>query len=474
MTIKETIKKTVPTFLLGWYHFLLAILGAFLYRFPSRKLIIIGVTGTNGKSTVVEMCDAILREAGFKVASISSIRFMIGDKEWKNDLKMTMPGRFKLQKFLRDTVSAGCQYAILEVTSEGIKQHRHRFIDFDVAVLTNLMPEHIESHGSFEKYKEAKGRLFEALKSQITNHKPQTNHKSQIINRKAQKVSIINLDDENAEYFLQFQADKYYGYCLSKKEQNHRTFYESKHLDVVRADVTGSSPLEFRIGNTEFHLNLLGEFNIYNALAAICVGLSQGIDLQTIKKALEKIQGIPGRMEILVREPFTVIVDYAHTPDALEKVYVTVRSSKFGFRSSRKYSGSQFPIPNSQLICVLGSAGGGRDKWKRPEMGKIAAQHCDQIILTNEDPYNENTSSILEQIEAGFSQVPNSKLQALSHMKVLDRREAIRKALSLAKAGDVVIITGKGCEPWMCIEGGKKIPWDDRQIAKEEFKKLAG
>ncbi|MCK4453887.1 UDP-N-acetylmuramoyl-L-alanyl-D-glutamate--2,6-diaminopimelate ligase [Candidatus Parcubacteria bacterium] len=431
--IKDSIKKFIPVFLLDFYHFSLAGLGAFLYGFPAKKIKVIGVTGTNGKTTVVSLAAKILEETGYKVASISSIKFKLGEKEWKNDLKMTMPGRLKLQKFLRQAVKAGCRYVVLEVTSEGIKQHRHRFIDFDTAVFTNLTPEHIESHGSFEKYKEAKGKLFQATKN----------------------IHIINLDDKNAEYFLKFPARKKYTYGLEKGDINTK--------------------------NTQFKLNLFGEFNIYNSLAAICIGLSQGVDLETSQNALEKIKAIPGRMEKVIGEPFTphllrtaprakkqnmsakgagftVIVDYAHTPDALENVYKTIQ-------------GSMVNSQESKVICVLGSAGGGRDKWKRPEMGKIAGKYCDEIILTNEDPYDENPLKILKEIENGIR--TNSRLDSrrfTSIHKILDRREAIKKALTLAKFGDIVIITGKGCEPWMCVADGKKIPWDDRQIVKEELR----
>ena len=400
--MKEFLKKFIPSFLLSWYHFLLAFLGTILYWFPSKKLKVIGLTGTNGKTTAVEMISKILEEAGFKVASLSSIKFKIGEKEWPNTLKMTMPGRLKLQRFLRLAVNFGCQYAVLEVTSEGIKQHRHQFINFDIAVLTNLTPEHIEAHGSFEKYREAKGKLFHATKS----------------------IHIINLDDENAEYFLKFPANKKYTCGLNKGDINTQ--------------------------NTQFKLNLIGDFNIYNALAAICVGLSQGINLETCKSVLEKIEVIPGRMEEVIYEPFKVFVDYAFTPNALEKVYQTIRQS---IVNSQK----------SKVICVLGACGGGRDKWKRPVLGEIAAKYCDEVVATNEDPYDENPMEIIEQVANGCKEKAK---------KILDRREAIREALKLAKQNDVVIITGKGCEPWICVAKGKKIPWDDRQVVKEEFNNL--
>ena len=409
------IKKFIPPFLLGFYHFLLAFLGAVLYRFPSRKLKVIGITGTNGKSTVVILTTKILEEANYKVASLSSIKFKIRNQEWPNTLKMTMPGRLKLQRFLRQALNAGCRYAVLEITSEGIKQHRHQFIDFDIAVFTNLTPEHIEAHGSFEKYRQAKGKLFQATKG----------------------THIINLDDENAGYFLQFPANKKYTYGLDKGNINTK--------------------------NTQFKLRLIGDFNIYNGLAAICVGLSQGIDLETCKKALEKVRGIPGRMEEVISEPFKVFVDYAFTPNALEKVYQTLKTELPTEAKVKKRTEFSSPPKDKKMICVLGACGGGRDKWKRPELGKLAAKYCNGVIVTNEDPYDENPMEIIEQVVKGT----NGKAK-----KLLDRREAIRESLKLAQSGDVVVVTGKGCEPWICVAGGKKIPWDDRKIVKEEFKKL--
>jgi len=410
------IKKLIPFFLLNWYHLSLAFLGALIYGFPSKRLKVIGITGTKGKSTVVELAGVILEEAGYKVASLSSIKFKIDKKEWINKLKMTMPGRFKLQRFLREAVKANCQYVVLEVTSEGILQHRQRFIDFDVALFTNLSPEHIERHGSFEKYRQAKGKLFKQCKK---NH-------------------IINLDDKNADYFLEFKATKKLGYGLK---------ISNFHSVIAKNPQTSNNGIKFSIKNTEFDLALSGQFNIYNSLAAICIGLSQGIDLEISKKALKKVKGIPGRMETVMEKPFKVIVDYAHTPDSLEKVYQTV---------------SNFQLPTSNLICVLGSCGGGRDKWKRPKMGEIAAKYCGKIILTNEDPYDEEPLQIINEIEQG--------IHGIEYIyKILDRRKAIKKALELAKEGDAVIITGKGCEPWMCLADGKKIPWDDRKIVREEY-----
>jgi len=417
--VREIIKKFIPQWLLGLYHFILAFFGALIYRFPSRqrrgspkraakKIKIIGVTGTNGKTTTTEMIAKIFESAGYKIALLNSIRFKIGEKEELNRLRITMPGRFFIQRFLRKAVNSGCQYAILEVTSEGIKQYRHKFINFDVAVFTNLAPEHIEAHGSFEKYREAKGELFQATKN----------------------IHIINIDDENTEYFLQFPAERKYTYGLNQGDVNNR--------------------------NLQLSLRLIGDFNIYNALATISVGISQGIDLETCKKALEKIEGIPGRMELVISEPFKVIVDYAFTPNALEKVYQTLQRTKNKEQRTK-------------MICVLGSCGGGRDKWKRPVLGSLAAKYCDEVIVTNEDPYDEDPMEIMNQIASG---IKTSNLKPKTYNLILDRRDAIREALKLAKEDDIVIITGKGCESSICLAGGKKIPWDDRKVVKEEFEKI--
>ena len=424
--LKKIIPKPVFIFFQPVYHFILAFLSALFYRFPSKKLKVIGITGTNGKSTVVFLTQKILENAGKKVGCISSFKFKIGKKEWENRLKMTLPGRFKLQKMLKEMVKEKCEYAIIEVTSEGIKQYRTKFIDFDIAVFTNLTPEHIESHKGFENYKKTKGKLFESSKR-----------------------IIVNLDDKYSNYFLSFKAKEKYGYGINISE--NELDRDIKELIIAEDIKITKRGISFKVRDTYFNLKLLGEFNIYNCLAAISVGLSEKIPLKIIKKALEKVENIPGRMEIVLETPKT-IVDYAHTPDALEKVY--------------KVS-SKFKDINSKLICVFGSAGGGRDKWKRKKLGKIAKKYCDCIILTNEDPYDEDPLNIIKDIEKGLKNNSNFLLY-----KILDRRKAIRKALKLAKEKDVIIITGKGCEPWMCVKNNKKIPWDDRKVVKEEYYKI--
>lgn len=399
--MRQKFKKLLPSFIFWFYHFLIVFCAAVFYRFPSRQIKLIGITGTNGKTTTSEMIANILEKAGFKIALLNSIRIKIGEKEEKNKLRMTMPGRFFIQSFLRKAIKESCDFAILEVTSEGIKQHRHRFLKFDIAIFTNLSPEHIEAHGSFEKYREAKLKLFKATK----------------------EVHIINCEDENSKYFLKIPAKKKITFGLKKGDINQE--------------------------KTNLKIKLTGNFNLYNALAAFSVATYLGINQEIARGALENFSGVPGRMEEIISKPFKVIVDYAFTPNALEKVYQTL-TSNFEFRNSNK------------LICVLGACGGGRDKWKRPVLGEIAARYCDNVIITNEDPYDEEPWQIIEQVAAGAKEKAK---------KILDRREAIKEALKLAKEGDIVVITGKGCEPSI-VEKGKKIPWDDREVAREEFKRL--
>ncbi len=426
--IKAIVKKITPRFVLKTYHYCWAFFSALFYLFPSRKMIIIGITGTNGKSTTVDMVSKILIAAGYKTASLSSLRFQINDRIWQNRLKMTMPGRFAIQKFLHQAKKNRCKYVVLETTSEGIKQHRHKFIDYDVAVITNLKPEHIESHGSFENYKTAKGKLFQSLSK--------TKKKKGV-----DKISVVNLDDENAKYFLHFKADKKWGYGLKDSLIEADEKLIAKNINTIYPQT------KFFLNNKEIVINFLGEFNVLNTLAAISVCLSQGIDLDLIIKVLKNIEGVSGRMEAVSKEPL-VFVDFAHTPDALEAIHRAIK-----------------PLKRGNVICVLGSCGGGRDKWKRPEMGRISNQNCDRIILTNEDPYDENPESILDQIEKGIDS--KEKLE-----RILDRKEAIKRALQIAKNEDIVLITGKGSEPLMCLANGQKIPWDDREIVRQELNKI--
>ncbi len=412
--MKELIKKFTPAPLLGLYHLTLAYVGAMVFGFPSNKLIVIAVTGTKGKSTTVELIDAILCEAGYKTAVASTIRFALAGKSEPNLHKMTMPGRFFLQSFLRKAVDAGCTHAIVEMTSEGAKQFRHKGVDLDALVFLNLQPEHIESHGSYEKYAAAKLSLATHLSE----------------SPKRPRYIVANADDKFGKDFL-------------KAEVEHRVPFSL--VDAEPYNVTDKS-LRFVWKKGElFTVPLPGLFNLKNVLAALSLTEAMGVPLKTIHRALERMHPIAGRAERIEKgQPFTVIVDYAHTPDSLKALYET-------------YEGRR-------LICVLGSTGGGRDKWKRPEMGKMADTYCDVAILTDDDPYDEDPEKILRDISEGFS-------KHKPHL-IVDRAQAIREALREAKDGDAVLITGKGTDPFLMRAHGEKLPWSDKKVAEEQLRKL--
>lgn len=412
------------------YHRLLSFAAGMFYGFPSRGLVVIGVTGTNGKSTVVEMLHEIFSSAGHNVASLSSIRFKIGDEVVENQFKMTMPGRFFVQQFLSDAKKKGITHVILEVTSEGIKQFRHKHIQFSAAVITNLSPEHIESHGGFEKYKRAKGELFRALGPQ--------------------GITIVNAEDEHSEYFLSFPAAKKYAYSLKQEfvGQNPVTPHGIHELIVPESFEVGAEEIHLSFKNWDARAQLKGRFNAENMMAAIAVAFAFSVPPKSIQKAFREFKGVPGRMEEIQKTPFRVIVDYAFTPNALRQVYETLKKE------------------HARLICVLGAAGGGRDRWKRPELGNIAGEYCAEVIITNEDPYEEDPRSIMEDVKRGTE--ARTQLAKI----IEDRREAIREALKHARIGDAVVITGKGSESAIAVRGGKRIPWDDRTVAHEELQAL--
>ncbi|TAN58280.1 UDP-N-acetylmuramoyl-L-alanyl-D-glutamate--2,6-diaminopimelate ligase [Patescibacteria group bacterium] len=441
--MKNFLKNIIPGPVFDLYYKALEYAAAFWYGFPSRKMIVIGITGTKGKSTTVQLTSRILEQAGFKTGWTSSIDFKIGEKIEPNNTKMTMIGRFAMQKLLSRMAESGCQYAIIETSSEGLAQFRHIGIDYDIAVLTNLSPEHIERHKGFANYKAAKLMLFASL---IKNFRKKIN------GYEVKKNIIANIANEHADDFLKFEADEKFGYAFSKNDAVNKCPIEQKiFANQVNITIYGTDfLLQVPQGAVKIQSRLLGIFNVENMLAAASVALSQGIGLEVVKRALDSFESIAGRMQrIAAPAGFTVFIDYAHEPKSLESVYQFCRPLV------PKESGKK-------LICVLGAAGGGRDKWKRPVMGELAAQYCDQVILTNEDPYDENPQQILNEIESGFSKIPNE-----FYWKILDRTKAIMKALSLAGSGDIVILTGKGSETCIMGTNNSKIPWNEKEVVEK-------
>lgn len=415
MGVKTLIRALLPSrayqALVRPYHYLLALVAAVYYGFPARKLTVIGVTGTKGKSSVSDMLYAALQEAGYATATASTIRFAIKNESRPNLYKMTLPGRGFIQKFLAEAVKEGCTHAVVEITSEAARQHRHLFLDLNALVFTNLQREHIESHGSFENYAAAKLAIGHALQK----------------SPKRPRAIIANADDAASAPYL----------ALSVETKLPFSFKNATNV------LPGKGTVSFMYEATRFSLHLPGSFSVMNALAVIRTAEFLGVPLAKISDALAKLERIPGRTERIEEgQDFAVVIDYAHTPDSLSALY--------GAYPGRK-------------ICVLGNTGGGRDRWKRPEMGRIADEACAHVILTDEDPYDEKPEDIVEEMAGGMKRAPRI---------IMDRREAIREALILAQENDSVLITGKGTDPYIMRANGTKEAWSDANVAREELKKL--
>ena len=413
--LKRVIPKRVLALILPVYHFSLAFLAAVRYGFPSRKLTVVGVTGTKGKTSTTELLNSILEAGGKKTAVLGTLRFKVGERNERNLKKMTMPGRFFVQKFLDDAVRAGCSHAVVEMTSEGARQFRQRFVDMDALIFTNLSPEHIESHGSYENYRDAKLSIARTLAR----------------SNKSRRLMVANTDDKEGALFLAIPG-------VTKVP------YGRKDAEPI---VSGATKTMLSWRGEQISSPLPGLFNAYNIIAAATCAEALGIEKSSIVAGIEQMARIEGRAErVEAGQDFPVIVDYAHTPDSLEALY------------------SAFAAYDN--VCILGNTGGGRDRWKRPVMGHIAEQHCRDVILTNEDPYDEDPRAILEEIASGMKE----KKPTI----IIDRREAIAHGIAIAKKlqNPALLITGKGTDPYIMGPNGTKLVWDDRAVATEELKRV--
>ncbi|MDB5204588.1 MAG: hypothetical protein JWP09_616 [Candidatus Taylorbacteria bacterium] len=433
--MKSLIRKIVPQKFFSYYHYLTALFASFVYGFPSKKMIVIGVTGTKGKTSAINFIWSVLNQSGIKTGIITTANVRIGNEELLNPFHMTMPGRFVIQKFLRRMVSEDCECAIVETTSQGIAQYRHIGIDYDIAIFTNLTPEHIDAHKTFDNYKNMKGKLFERLsKSQ----------KKMFKGKEFPKTIIVNTDSEHSSYYLSFDADNKESFSINLQSQN-----KAENITPSKNGV------DFELHNHKYSISIPGTFNVYNALPAIVVGKLFGIGHERAKKAIEHLSIIPGRMEeIKEGQNFRVFVDYAHEKESMTYATETANTLKG---------------ENGKSIMLLGAEGGGRDKGKRAIMGEIVGRLADVVVVSNVDPYEDDPTPIVEDIAKASLQV--GKVRGQNLFVIEDRREGIRKCFEIAKEGDVVMVTGKGAEQSMII-GGISIPWDDRNVVREELKKI--
>jgi UDP-N-acetylmuramoyl-L-alanyl-D-glutamate--2,6-diaminopimelate ligase len=432
------LRRLVPVRLRLVYHAGLVRLAQARYRHPARELVVVAVTGTSGKSTVVWITSHLLAALGVRNGRSSTIDFFDGHRSWLNDLKMTMPGRFFIPRLMRQMVKNTCTVAVIEVTSEGIVQQRHVGLEPDVVALTNLSPEHIESHGSYAKYQATKERLFAGLASARRK-------------RGQKKVIVVNADDPKAPDFLRYEADEKIGASGRGVHLPQTRDLQMTDLHLSAHGMRGT--LAFQGARAAFTSTYIGEHNAENIRVAAALALSLGQPLDAIATALAEVPLPPGRFEQIALHDRRVIVDYAFHERALEALYEAARA-----------------LPHKRIIHVLGGTGGGRDRWRRDVIGKFAGTHADIVVVTNEDPYDEDPAAIALAVAAGAKKV--GKMEGENLHFILDRRLAIRRALELATEDDLVLITGKASEQWIVGPHGHRIPWDDRTVVREELARL--
>ena len=411
-------------------HTALANLSCAYYGYPARHLCTIGVTGTDGKTTVSNLITGLLETVGRRSAMMTTANFKLGGREWENNTRQSTQEALEIQQFLRQALDAGATHAVIEATSHGLELRKVHGCEFDVGVVTNITHEHLDFHKTLAAYRRAKARLFEMLDP--ARDKGVGSH----------PVAILNRDDVSYEILKPYCRVPILDYSIelpaAVRAIDIQLNAASSRFRVILPDAEG-------IVETP----LVGRFNVSNCLAAIAAVYRQGIALPDIIRGLATVKGVAGRMERIDEgQPFAVIVDYAHTPDSLQKVLTILR-----------------PLTQGKLIVVFGSAGE-RDTQKRPVMGRIAAEMADFFVITDEDPREEDRERILQDIAAGAQVV--GKQQGRDFLCIADRTQAVAAAFAHAQAGDTVLLAGKGHEQSIII-GREKLPWDDRRVAREQL-----
>lgn len=399
----------------------------YFYDYPARKLRMIGITGTNGKTTTSYLIRAILRNAGFKVGVIGTIQIMIEDEVFP--IHNTTPDIIDLQAILANMQAKGMDYVVMEVSSHALALNRVAGCEFDTAVFTNVTQDHLDFHKTFENYIEAKSKLFASL--------------TLLTNCKENKTAVINIDDSAAKAMLAKSECRTISYAIHKNAD-----LKAENINVLANGAKFSIHSNF--ANLDLNLKITGIFNVYNVMGAVGAAFAEGIKADVIKQTLESFESVPGRFELVDEgQTFSVIVDYAHTPDGLENILKTARQ-----------------IAKQHIITVFG-CGGDRDRTKRPIMGRIAAQLSDVVIATSDNPRTEDPEFILSQVEEGVLETIGDK----KHKKITDRKSAIEEAISMASEGDIVIIAGKGHENYQILKD-KTIHFDDKEVARDVLRRL--
>ncbi len=427
----------------------LAHLAAAWHDFPSRKLRVIGVTGTDGKTTTCTLAASILSAAGHKVGTITTVAATIGDEEIDTGFHTTTPDAPDIQRYLAQMVDAGMEYAVIEATSHGLAQHRLDAVEFDIAAVTNITHEHLDLHGSWENYRDAKALLFRALTASY--RKPRT-----------AKVAVLNVDDNARgafDFLCAIPADEQIIYSATEDEGRKTDNFRppSSVLRQVFAREITSTPrgLRFTIvtphGELQIESPLIGRYNVSNILAAIGVSMARRVPFDAMREGVARVRGVVGRMQVMQSEPFTAIVDFAHTPNALRVALETARE-----------------ITRGRVMVVFGCAGL-RDVGKRAMMGEMAGKLADKIVVTAEDPRTESLDAINAQIAEGLRRA--GRRERDDYFIVNDRAEAIAFAVKMANAGDLVIVTGKGHERSMCF-GTTEYPWSDQDTVMTAVDRL--
>ncbi|CAM3575311.1 UDP-N-acetylmuramoyl-L-alanyl-D-glutamate--2,6-diaminopimelate ligase [Marinicrinis lubricantis] len=429
LVTEQKLALDIPQLIVKDTRYAMSVIAAHFYGYPSSELKVIGVTGTNGKTTITYLMERILEDQGKKLGLMGTIQTKIGGEVFES--KNTTLESLDLQRNLRKMRDSGAEYAVMEVSSHALELGRVKGCDFKTAIFTNLTQDHLDFHETMENYRDAKSLFFSRLGNTFT---PDVNRR---------KVAVLNADDPASKVFARVTSAQVITYGIDQEADVRATNIRITHQGTM-------FQVESFAGHASITLKLIGKFSVYNALAAIAAGLAEGFALEDIQTSLEKVSGVNGRFEAVMEgQPFLVVVDYAHTPDSLENVLATIKDFAKG-----------------NIISVFG-CGGDRDRTKRPVMGEIAAKYSDYVFVTSDNPRTEDPSLILADIEPG---VVRGGLSPEQYSMIVDRKEAIEAAIEMASHEDVVLIAGKGHETYQEVNG-IRTDFDDRIVAKHAIRR---